>query len=268
MARPVIFTALDFSSKVVSQTFFGMAVESASSIRTGPVRCLRRSPRIASLAWTSFFRALILSTSPITFSSSAMRVWVVAIRWAFFFSSDASPSYQIQFPSRVMNRAPPTTTRNCRPTSRFFSCRTGRRLMWIIIAASSSRELVPGPAQGQPDGDGRHRRDIHDEARIEATAVDDDVLERVRDLHRHAHPRLDGLEERGDLRRASRKEELGELRVGGGAGVEVERALDLARDLLGHAGHDPLDLLWHHRVGLAAPTADLQRLGLLVGDVE
>src|SRR5262249_23905280 len=208
-----------------------------------------------------------LSAWRITCSSWAIRAWVAAIRWEFFFSSDASPSSQIDSPSRVMNSAPPTTTRNCLPTSRFFSCRTGRRLMWIIIAASSSRELVPGPAQGQPDRDRRHRRDVHDEARIEATAVDDDVLERVRDLHWYAHPGLDGLEERGDLRRASREVDLGELRVGGGAGVEVERALDLVGDLLGHPGHDPLDLLGHHRVGFAAAAADLQRLGLLVGDV-
>src|SRR5215472_7347334 len=203
-----------------------MEVESASSIRTGPVRCLRRSPRIASFAWTSFFRALILSTSPMTFSSSAMRAWVAAIRWAFFFSSEASPSYQSQLPRRVTNSAPPTTTRNWRPTSRFFSCRTGRRLMWIIIAAPSSHQLVPGPAQGQPDRHRRHRRDVHDESRVEAPAVDDHVLEGVGDLHRHAKPRLDGLEQRGNLRRTAREVDLRELRVRRSPGIEVQRALD------------------------------------------
>ena len=94
------------------------------------------------------------------------------------------------------------------------------------------------------------------------------VLERVHDLHRHADPRLDGLEERGDLRGAAREVDLGEVRVGRGARVEVERALDLAGHLLGDAGHHPLDLLRHDRVRVAAPAADLQRLGLFVGDVE
>src|SRR5215813_15463540 len=244
-----------------------MAVESASSIRTGPVRCLRRSARIASLAWTSFFRALMLLTSPITFSSSAMRAWVPAMRWALRFSSEARLSYQSQLPTRARKSAPPTTKRNWRPYSRFFSWRTGRRLMWIIIAGGSS-QLVPRPAKRQSHRHRRHRRHVHDEGGIEPPVVDLDVLEGVDDLHRHADPGLDGLEQGGDLRRPPGEEDLGEARVGRGASVEVERALDLSRHLLGHGGHHPLHFLGNHRVGLAPATADLQRLRLLVGDVE
>src|SRR5262245_46386945 len=242
-----------------------MAVDSASSIRTGPVRCFRRSARIASFPWTSFFRALMLLTSPMTFSSSAMRACVAAMRCAFRLDSEASESYQSQFPTSAKINTPPTTTRNCRPISRFFSWRTGRRLMWIIMAGWSSRELVSRTAKREPHRHRRHRRDVHDEGGVEAAVVDLDVLERVQDLHRNAHPSLDGLEEGGDLCRSPGEVDLAEARVGCRAGVEVERALDLSGDLLCHPCHHPLDFLGNHRVRLGATTTDLQRLRLLVG---
>jgi hypothetical protein len=47
------------------------------------------------LAWTSFFRALMLFTSPITFSSSAMRDCVAEMRCELRFSSLARESYQM-----------------------------------------------------------------------------------------------------------------------------------------------------------------------------
>src|SRR5215471_5061134 len=210
----------------------------------------------------------MLLTSPMTFSSSAMRAWVAVMRCAFRLDSEASESYQSQFPTSAKSSTPPTTTRNWRPISRFFSWRTGRRLMWIIMAGRSSRELVSRTAEGETHRHRSHRRDVHDERGVEAAVVDLDVLERVQDLHRNAHPGLDGLEEGRDLRGSPGKVDLAEASVGRRARVEVQRALDLAGHLLGHSRHHPLHLLRDDGVGLGAATTDLQRLRLLVGDVE
>ncbi|MFT3842514.1 MAG: hypothetical protein QM723_36325 [Myxococcaceae bacterium] len=73
VARPVMRTAPPASANSARVTLWGVAVANASSMRTGPERFLRRSERTFSLSCTSFLRMLMLFTSPIAFSSSAMR---------------------------------------------------------------------------------------------------------------------------------------------------------------------------------------------------
>jgi len=94
-------------------------------------------------------------------------------------------------------------------------------------------------------------------------------LEGVEDLDGHAHPLLDHLEEGGDLGGAAGEIEPRDVRVGGGSGVEVERALDLAGHLVGHAWMTRSHFLRDHRVGVLRGVAShLQLLGFVVADVE
>ena len=132
----------------------------------------------------------MLLTSPMTFSSSAMRAWVPAMRWAFFFSSER----QAVVPEPVREQGDEERAADHDqelaadlallhlPDGEEVDVDHHRRILL-------TPRLVPGAAEGQPDRHRRHRRHVHDEARIEPAAVDLDVLERVQDLHRHAHPR-------------------------------------------------------------------------------
>src|SRR5712671_163787 len=106
-----------------------------------------------------------------------------------------------------------TNSTSCwRPNSRFFAARTGRRLMWIIVAFPLPLVRL---AQGKPDGDGRRRGDVHHGVCVEAAVVDLHALEGVEDLDGHAHPLLDHLEQRGDLGGAAGEIEPRDVRVGG-----------------------------------------------------
>src|SRR4051812_33919962 len=105
-----------------------------------------------------------------------------------------------------MMNMPTMRTMNCRPCSRFWTCRTGGGLRRIIISCQSlAAECVAGLAKRESHGHGGLGRHVHDESRVELSVVDLDALERVQDLHRHADAGLDGLEENGHHRGTARE---------------------------------------------------------------
>jgi hypothetical protein len=106
------------------------------------------------------------------------------------------------------------------------------------------------------------------EARVERALIDLDVAEGIDQLDVGAAAPPDG---RGEARRAggaagevhlpdAQARRLGE--------VEVEAALNLRGQGLGDVGEDGLDLFRHDGVGVAVVAADLEQLGLFIGDVE
>src|SRR5690606_5990295 len=229
---------------------------------TGPVRALRRSRNTPSLSSMASFSLAMSRTSEITLSS-----WAMSDSRRFTWDRLVSRvletvEYQDQLPAPT-----PTSTSRKRticfcPSSHFFVCSTGRRLIRIM----ASLHLLP--PQGETDGHRRHGPHVIQVREVETLGVDVQAGEGIEDLHRCTGAIGDHPLQGGDLRRTAGEVDLVEPTVDR-IGVEVERALDLAGDLAGHASDHPLHLVGDDGIRVLADSAtDLERLGLLVGDTE